>query len=264
MGTDSAVVAWVCGEPVSETDLDRYVARLGATSVGEQVGLSSPVSVATAGPLRTWALKSLLTETLLRADASRLGVAGPEALLEAVGAEAGGAPPSEEEISGYYRRNPERWSQPERRVVRHVLCEDRDRAELVARRARSGEDLAGLAGEHSCDPGSRHRRGSLGEVTRGELAGPVEEAVFGAEEGTVIGPVGSEWGWHVLVVEEVRPAGREPLDAVRDVIAAELVAERRRRAIGVWFERRLAEGVRVAEGWEHPATRGLPGSPHRH
>ena len=74
----------------------------------------------------------------------------------------------------------------------------------------------------------------------------------------------SAFGWHVLVVEEVRPAQERPFTECRDEITAEMAADRRQAAWRGWWERRVAEAINVPPGTEHPLSPGLPGSGHRH
>ena len=84
----------------------------------------------------------------------------------------------------------------------HPVRDDVDRADGSARLAAGGEWRA-LAETRSIDAGSRTRGGDLGDVHRGELAGPLEDAIFDAEVGAVIGPIQTEHGWHVARVDAV-------------------------------------------------------------
>ncbi len=124
--------------------------------------------------------------------------------------------------------------------------------------------LGDLASRCSLDEGSRRRRGDLGWVERGQLAGALEEVIFAATPGELRGPVESPFGWHLLVVEAVRQANLRPFEECREEILVELAADRRREAVRQWWGRRLAEAVRVPAGSEHPVHPGLPGSLHRH
>ena len=242
--------------------------------------------------LRAWALKSLLADRLLSVEAERLGVrdlgSAEEWLraLEAAGelAEAGaGGAPSEAETLACYQASQYRYTTREARRVRHLLVADKALAEELAREA-SGDARSGgpgdvaevgdrdgqvarfarLAQEWSLDGGTRASGGDLGWVERGQLAGPVEDAIFSSSPGDIHGPVESSFGWHVVVVEAVRPASARPFPECRQEILEELAADRRRAALREWWARRLAEAVVVPAGAEHPRDPGLPGSVHRH
>jgi hypothetical protein len=114
----------------------------------------------------------------------------------------------------------------------------------------------------SSDRGSRPLGGVLGWVRRGELVGPLEDAIYSAEPGELIGPIASHFGWHVLVVERERPVGQPVLDP--EVLRGEARSERARQEWGLWWEREVARQVVMAPGFEHPRQAGLPGSTHRH
>jgi parvulin-like peptidyl-prolyl isomerase len=210
-----------------------------------------------------------LVDVLLRTEAARLGVADATspsdwmARLEAAG-ELPDPAPTEADMRAYHAANRRRFEVSEARRVRHVLVADQESARTVFEAALDANTLGRLAAEASLDEGSRHRRGDLGWVGRGQLAGTLEEAIFAAELHQVIGPVPSPFGWHVLAVDAVRPGRDRGFAECRSEIAAELSGYRRRRAWLDWLDRRVAEAIRVPAGTEHPLFRGLPGSTHRH
>jgi [acyl-carrier-protein] S-malonyltransferase len=130
----------------------------------------------------------------------------------------------------FYDNNPERFHVPEERIVRHTI------GGVTTRRV----------------------------LRRGELTGPVEDAVFAAAAGKTVGPVHDPLGTHVLVVEEVRPARTVPLAEVRESITGRLLAGARRRAFTAWLDLRTAQRVRLAPGYEHPGDPEQPDNTHRH
>jgi Parvulin-like peptidyl-prolyl isomerase len=77
-------------------------------------------------------------------------------------------------------------------------------ADLLAK-AQSGEDFAKLAKENSKDPGSAAQGGDLGWAERGMFVAPFEEALFGMTVGELRGPVKTQFGYHVLKLEEIEP-----------------------------------------------------------
>jgi parvulin-like peptidyl-prolyl isomerase len=81
----------------------------------------------------------------------------------------------------------------------------RAKAEEILRRVRAGEDFAALAGQFSEDPGSRTRGGDLGWFGRGMMVKPFEEATFALKPGEVSGIVESQFGYHIIKLEERRP-----------------------------------------------------------
>jgi [acyl-carrier-protein] S-malonyltransferase len=221
--------------------------------------------------LRRWVAQLLLTEALVRAEADRLGVtaeaAPPADVAEAVRLAATGslaaavlsAQPlaralfdrvstdidvDESAVRAYYDRNPDRWRQPARCRLRHLLADDED----GARRAIDRLDGEGEVWSRPVD----------------DLPRPLGAAIAGAEPGTVVGPVASPFGWHVVRVDELRPAGIAPYDEVRPGIADTLRKSAQADYFERWLERRRREQVEVAEGYEHPGSPNQPDFAHHH
>ena len=273
--SDGAVVGWVHGVPVPSAAVGPYLIEVATGPVGARLGITGEADVCAdlglsrAEGLRAWGVKALLADTLLRTEAARLKVAdltSPEdwlARLEAAG-ELPVEMPTEAEMRAYYLANIHRFRLSEARRVRHVLVRDRTSARHLLKVASDTAALAQLATDSSLDKGSRSRGGDLGWVERGQLAGPLEEAIFAAELNRVIGPVASAFGWHLIAVEAIRRGRTRSFHECRRQIQVELAEHRRHRSWLAWLDRRMALAIRVPEGVEHPLFRGLPGSPHRH
>lgn len=107
--------------------------------------------------------------------------------------------------------------------VRHILTERRAEAREAIERIESGEDFGEVASEVSIDPGSAQNGGDLGEIGRGATVPPFEEAAFNAEVGELVGPVRSDFGFHVLEVTDKVPAPE--LAEVENQIRTELEAQ---------------------------------------
>lgn len=115
--------------------------------------------------------------------------------------------PEESVLRRIYEAEAEsRFSEPERRRVRHILVEGegaRAKLEEAAQRIADGADFGEVAAELSEDPGSAEEGGSLGWVERGEMVPGFEEAAFALDQGAVSEPVESEFGWHLIRVDEI-------------------------------------------------------------
>ncbi|GAA0427743.1 malonyl CoA-ACP transacylase [Acrocarpospora corrugata] len=112
-------------------------------------------------------------------------------------------------------------------------------------------------------PETRRTR-EFGPVRRGELTGPIEDAVFAAAPGDVVGPIDGPGGPWTLTVERVDAGGREPYQKVREEIGRELTIARREQVFARWLEARLARCVRLSPGFEHPGDPRQPDVTHRH
>lgn len=150
---------------------------------------------------------------------------------------------SDAEIAAYYEANKQKYELPEARRARHILISasqdapaaEVDAAERKARgllaQIRGGADLAALAAQFSDDPGSKTRGGDLGFFPRGQMVAQFDEAVFSMAPGQVSDLIRTEFGFHIIRVEETRPAGSQPLEQVRRQVEAELKFPRRRQAV---------------------------------
>lgn len=151
----------------------------------------------------------------------------------------GDGEPSEEEIQTYYDENKEaQFTNPEQRCVRHILFnEDQEgKAEDVKAELKDGGDFAKLAEENSQDPGSAENGGNLGCQGEGAYVPNFEKAVFGAEKGDLLGPVETEFGYHVIEVTDVQEQNVTPLDEVSTQISDQLSQERQAVEFENWIE----------------------------
>jgi peptidyl-prolyl cis-trans isomerase C len=90
--------------------------------------------------------------------------------------------------------------------ARHILVPTKEEADKLLARLKKGEDFAALAKEASKD-GSASSGGDLGFFGKGQMVKPFEEAAFGLKMGEVSkAPVQSQFGWHLIKVEERKPS----------------------------------------------------------
>ena len=108
---------------------------------------------------------------------------------------------------------------PEEEVrARHILVKTEDEAKKVEERLAKGEDFAKIANEVSQDPGSGKQGGDLGFFGRGQMVPAFEEAAFKLEPGKVSAPVKTQFGFHVIKLEEKRTRPVPPFEQVRPQI----------------------------------------------
>lgn len=155
---------------------------------------------------------------------------------------AAGIEVTDEDLRAAYDEERQRFETAEERRTRHILIEvvdgnedaARAAAEAAAQRIRGGEDFAAVAAEVSADAGTKAQGGDLGWVGRGMLTGPFEDALFAMQVGELSAPVRSDFGYHVLRLDEVRAGEQQPFEVVRDELLAET---RTRRAENDFYER---------------------------
>ena len=115
---------------------------------------------------------------------------------------------------------------PEQEVrARHILVETEDEAKKIAARVKGGEDFAKVAGEVSKDPGSKTDGGDLGCFTKDRMVPPFAEAAFKLEPGQISDPVKSQFGWHVIKVEEKRTKPVPSFEEMKEQVESYLGAQ---------------------------------------
>ena len=140
-----------------------------------------------------------------------------------------------EEVRAQYDQNIAQYGQPEERSAAHILvavkpdASDADKAaakkkadELAAKARAHPADFAALAKANSDDPGSAQAGGDLGSFTHDAMVKPFADAVFAAKTGDIVGPVLTDFGYHVIKVGAVKAAQAKPFDEVKGEIEAAL------------------------------------------
>ncbi len=127
-----------------------------------------------------------------------------------------------------------RWGKSEERRASHILitvapdakddakAAAKAKAQAIADRVRKApKTFAEVAKKESQDPGSAAQGGDLGFFQHGQMVKAFDEAAFAAKKGEIVGPVQSEFGWHVIQVTDVHPAQVKSLaDATPEIEAA--------------------------------------------
>jgi len=131
------------------------------------------------------------------------------------------SPVGEQEIAGYYDANPAQFAVQETRKLSHVIVKTEEEAKAAAAEVRGGKDLAVVARQVNLDR-TKTRGGDLGWVPRGRMVPEFEKEAFSLAKGAVGGPFRTQFGWHLVRVDDIRPAGRRKLDEVRTEIKARL------------------------------------------
>ena len=114
-------------------------------------------------------------------------------------------------------------NEPEPQVhARHILLESEEDAKAIIAELDDGADFVELAKEKSTGP-SGPNGGDLGFFNRGDMVAPFAEAAFAMEPGTYSSePVQTQFGWHVIKVEEKKEGPQPSLDEVRQQLVAEI------------------------------------------
>jgi peptidyl-prolyl cis-trans isomerase C len=131
--------------------------------------------------------------------------------------------------------------------ARHILVETEDEAKAILEQLKGGADFATLAKEKSKDPGAADG-GDLGYFNKGQMVPEFSEVAFKMYPGQLSNPVKTQFGWHIIKVEDKRQRKPPPFDAVKDQIT-EYVARRAQTT----FVAGLREHAKI-ERLDKPAT----------
>ena len=156
---------------------------------------------------------------------------------------------SDAKMKAFYDEQVKQIKPVEEVRARHVLVETEDAAKALLKRIKGGEDFAKVAKEASKDPGSGAEGGDLGYFTKERMVPEFAEAAFGGKVGDVVGPVKSQFGFHLIKVEDRRNKPVPAFDQVKDRIAAGLAG----KAQGEYIKA-LREAAKV-EKTESPAEK---------
>ncbi|MCB1956308.1 MAG: peptidylprolyl isomerase [Rhodocyclaceae bacterium] len=106
--------------------------------------------------------------------------------------------------------------------VRHILVEKEDDAKAIITKLQTGEKFEDLA-KQSTDPGSKDKGGDLGWANPGMFVKPFSDAMVGLEKGKFTGtPVKSDFGYHVILLEDVRDLQAPPFEQVKGQLSQRL------------------------------------------
>ena len=97
----------------------------------------------------------------------------------------------------------------------HILVKTEDEAKAIEEELKNGGDFAAIAKEKSQDPGSAANGGDLGWFGKGMMVPEFETAVTSTPPGEISAPVQSQFGWHIIKVNETREKDKPTLDSVR-------------------------------------------------
>lgn len=127
-------------------------------------------------------------------------------------------PVTDEQVKQYFDRNHAMLDKPEQVRARHILVPDLKTADMVEQKLKAGGDFAALAKQYSTDPATKDKGGELGFFGHGQMVAPFDKAAFSLPVGQTSAPVKSPFGYHIIQVEEKKPAQKATLAGSKDQI----------------------------------------------
>jgi peptidyl-prolyl cis-trans isomerase C len=133
----------------------------------------------------------------------------------------GTPPPTEADAKAFYEKNKSNYVTPESVHLHHILVKTEKEAKDVLARLKKGEKFADVASKVSICP-SRVQGGDLKWLPKGSLVKEIEDVAFVTKNGEIKGPVKTKFGYHILYVEDKKPAQETSFDQVKDYIIEQL------------------------------------------
>lgn len=219
------VLARVDGRDITEADL-----RLASVEIGPELS-SVPEDQ------RTRVLVEYLIENALMAAAGekqnlgtdpsfdqRLAYYRNRALRDAFFEKTIGSAASEAEARKIYDDQAGKITPQEEVRARHILVKTKEEAHQVIELIGNGDAFETVAKEKSQDPGSGANGGDLGYFSRGQMVKPFDDAVFALKPGEMTSaPIETQFGWHIIKVEDKRMRAFPPFETVKSKIMTSLV-----------------------------------------
>lgn len=153
-----------------------------------------------------------------------------------------------EALVQYYEQHKANYLAAETRQVRHILlkvdpkatAQDKDKKKIqievwLKELQAAPEKFAAYAKQYSEDPGSASQGGDLGDVGRGAMVKPFEDAAFKASANTVVGPIETEFGYHLIQVGAIHAAEQKTLESVKAEVEQAVRREQARAKQEAWM-----------------------------
>jgi len=109
----------------------------------------------------------------------------------------------------------------------------------VLKKVKAGEDFAKLAAENSDDPGTKSKGGDLGFFSKGSMVPAFEQAAFSLKPGEVSELVETEFGFHVIKVDEKKEAVSEPFEPIKEKVTQQVLREKQEAKVTEFVEQAL-------------------------
>jgi len=171
---------------------------------------------------------------------------------------------SDAQIEDFYNKNKARFAQPERRDLRIVLTKTEAKANQAKAALENGESWKSVAKQYSIDEASKAQGGKLPAQSEGTLEKSLNDAVFKAKKGGIVGPVKTQFGWYVFEVEKVQKATQQSLEQAKETIRQTLQSQNQQKALDKFvadFQKKWKERTECRDGYVTQVCKGAKATP---
>lgn len=133
---------------------------------------------------------------------------------------------TEEDKKAFFEANKASFNKPETASAKHILVDDEEKANDIFAKINAGEvSFEDAAAQHSSCP-SKDAGGDLGNFSKGQMVPEFEEAVFSMNKGELRGPVKTQFGYHIIKLEDLQKGGESTYDEVEAEIEKTLMYQK--------------------------------------
>jgi foldase protein PrsA len=168
------------------------------------------------------------------------------------------------QIQDYYNKNKSKFATPERRDLRIVLTKTRARAQQARKALDSGQSWKSVAQRFSIDQASKSQGGQLTGVAKGQQEKALDQAIFQADKGKLVGPVKTQFGYYVLDVTKVTEAKQQSLADSKASIKQIVASENQRKALDTFgkdYRKRWKAATACRKGFATADCKNGPKTP---
>ena len=227
-------LAVVAGKAIYDSDVDEAIAAMGQRGAAYQ---QNPQG-------RAMILEQLIEQRLFLADAMRnvyerepefkaqMARIREQLLIQyAVNKAVAGAKVTDEEAKAFFDENPEQFVGQETVAASHILVDSEEKANEILGKIKAGEmTFEAAAAEFSSCPSSQNG-GSLGEFGHGQMVPEFDQACFSMEVGAISEPVKTQFGYHIIRLDEKNEAKPIPYEDIAEQIKQHMLSEKQRQAL---------------------------------
>jgi foldase protein PrsA len=156
------------------------------------------------------------------------------------------------QIQAYYDKNKSKFATPERRDLRIVLTKSKAKADQARSALDSGQSWKSVTSKYSIDQASKAQGGKLAGVAKGQQEKALDDAIFKADKGKLVGPVKTQFGYYILEVDKVTEAKQQSLEDSKASIKQILTSDNQRKALdkfGKDYRKRWKEETSCRKGF---------------
>ena len=231
--SNQEILATVAGENITEADLNAFIQTMPKE---QQMYASHP-------QFRQQILEQVINGRLFAKYAEEMKMDETEEFQTvlnnarkdilasmAIGDTVKGVEVTEEEVKKFYEENPQHFQKGASVSAKHILVKEEAKCQEILEMITSGARIFEEAAQEFSTCPSGQKGGDLGEFGKGQMVKEFEDAAFSAEIGQVVGPVATQFGYHLIKVEAKKEAEAIAFEEVKEQIRRNLLSQKQNQA----------------------------------